>query len=225
LTSDNKENLKVLLHNAAAFYDENKLKEAYLSALQALEYASAEQKTVIYNFMKKLPEVPYMPQTFEAKKLRAVQLKPFWNLVKICLVFGVCICAFWGMRFFGGNAAEEKINYYQTVELGGGATMADDMIANKIVNVPVDKMSLKTIYHLTRTQDVMYGPSEQFDILAKAQKGQTVRLTGYTVDKLWFRVMLDDGQTGFVQSKYVQKGEGNPIPSNSQIVFQELGKD
>ena len=119
------------------------------------------------------------------------------------------------------GSREDKINYYQTVTLDGGAMMADDMVASKILNVPIDKTSMKTLYHLTSKQNVMYGPSDKFDVLAQAHKGQTVRITGYTADKLWFRVMIDDGQTGFVKSKYLQKGIGTEIPSNSQIISRE----
>ena len=218
LTSNSTDNLKVLVHNAAAFYDENKPKEAYLSALQALEYATPEQKTVLENFMNKLPRVPYAPQKFESEKLRAIQLKPFFDLLKICGVGAVCVGIFIGIRLFSDNTKQEKINYYQTIEFEGGAVMADDMVANKIVNIPIDKTDEKMLYHLTREEDVMYGPSDKFDVLVRAVQGQTVRLTGYTPDKVWLRVMLDDGQTGFVKSKYVKKGVGNAISKTSQIV-------
>lgn len=221
LTADSAQNLKVLVHNAAAFYDENKLKEAYLSALQALEYASPDQKVILENFLKKLPPVPYAPQKLETKKLRAYQLKPFFDLLKVCMVIAACIGTFFAIHFFAHQSNEEKINYYQTVSFEGGGVMADDMVASKILSVPVDKTNSKMLYHLTRAQNVMYGPSEKFDILAKAVKGQTVRLTGYTADKLWLRVMLDDGQTGFIKSQYVQKGIGNEIPHESQIISQD----
>ena len=221
LTADSAQNFKVLVHNAAAFYDEGKLPEAYLCSLQALEYATDEQKYLLQNFMNKLPKVPYAPQKIETKKLRAYQLKPFFNLLKICAAATVCAGIFLYIRFFYKGSSEEKINYYQTVSFEGGGIMADDMVANKILNVPVDKTNSKTLYHLTHAQNVMYGPSEKFDVLTKATKGQTVRLTGYTADKIWLRVMLDDGQTGFVKSKYIQKGIGNEIPLGSQIISQD----
>lgn len=218
LTSNSSENLKVLVHNAAAFYDEGKLKEAYLSALQALEYATFEQRKVLENFMNKLPKVPYAPQNFESKKLRAVQMKPFFDLLNICAIVAVCVGIFFSVRLLSNGQKEEKINYYQTVEFENGAVMADDMVANKIVNIPIDKTDMKMLYHVTTAQNVMYGPSDKFDILTKAVKGQTVRLTGYTPDKIWMRVMLDDGQTGFIKSKYVKKGVGNEISTTSQII-------
>lgn len=221
LTADSTQNLKVLVHNAAAFYDEDKLCEAYLCALQALEYATDKQKYFLQNFMSKLPKVPYAPQKIETKKLRSYQLKPFFNLLKIGVAIALCVGIFLYIRFFYNGSNEEKINYYQTVSFEGGGVMADDMVASKILNVPVDKSSMKMLYHLTRAQNVMYGPSEKFDILAKAVKGQTVRLTGYTSDKLWLRVMLDDGQTGFIKSQYAKKGIGNEIPPESQIISQD----
>ena len=168
--------------------------------------------------MNKLPKVPYAPQKFESEKLRATQLKPFFDLLKVCGVIAVCVGIFWGIRLLSGGAKQEKINYYQTIEFESGAVMADDMVANKIVNIPVDKTDEKMLYHLTREENVMYGPSDKFDVLVRAIKGQTVRLTGYTPDKIWLRVMLDDGQTGFVKSKYLKKGVGNEISKTSQIV-------
>ena len=220
LKNDSAENLKVLVHNAAAFYDENKLQEAYLSALQALEYANGEQRQVIEKFMKLLPKAEYAPPKFEIKKLREVQLQSFVKPLKWVVGVMTLLVLFSAGRMFLGHK-HEKINYYQTVQFNSGAVMADDMIANKIFNIPVDKTSSQTLYHLTSAQKVMYGPSEKFDVFRKAEKGQTVRLTGYTTDKLWARVMLDDGQTGFVQSKYLKKGIGNDIPEKSQLIMQK----
>lgn len=220
LTNNSAENLKVLVHNAAAFYDEDKLSEAYLSALQALEYASPAQKTVIQNFMALLPSVPYAPQKFESKKLRQIQLKPIITfLIWLAVILGISAVFFAGRFFITGK--NEKINYYQTVQFSSGDVMADDMVANKIFNIPVDKSSVKTLYHLTSSQNVMYGPSNQFDVLRQVPKQQTVRITGYTPDKIWMRIMLDDGQTGFVQSKYLKKGIGNAIPEKSQLINHE----
>ena len=220
ITSDSSENLKLLVHNAAAFYDENKLDLAYLSALQALEYAQPSQKQVIQNFMSLLPPVSKAPKTFDTKKLRAVQLKPFLGM----LYFLVAVLLFIGFMFSAKlfiNRENQKINYYQTVHFSTGEEMADDMVGAKIFNIPVDKTDDKMIYHITSSENIMHGPSDQFDILTKATKNQTVRLTGYTADKIWYRIMLDNGETGFIKGRYLKKGIGNPIPDKSQIVSQE----
>ncbi|MBR2300260.1 MAG: DnaJ domain-containing protein [Alphaproteobacteria bacterium] len=220
ISANSHENLKVLVHNAAAFYDENKLDLAYLSALQALEYANQAQRSVIENFMRLLPPVQKAPQKFNTKKLRAVQLKPFLNML-----YFVSACAMVAVFIFGTRtfikADTQKINYYQTVHFEGGEEMADDMVGAKIFNIPVDKTDDKMLFHMTSNQNIMHGPSDKFDVLTKAVKGQTVRLTGYTADKIWYRIMLDNGQTGFIKGRYLKKGIGNLIPEKSQIILQE----
>ena len=63
----------------------------------------------------------------------------------------------------------------------------------------------------------MYGPSEEFDILTTGKRGQTVRVTGYSPDEEWFRVMLDNGEMGFIKKQYLKKGIGAEIPTGSKI--------
>ena len=46
INTDVSDNFKLLIHNAATFYLQGKLQNAYLSALQAKDYASSEQKAV-----------------------------------------------------------------------------------------------------------------------------------------------------------------------------------
>ena len=113
------------------------------------------------------------------------------------------------------------MNYYQVVHFASGEEMADDMVGSKIFNIPVDKTDSKMLYHVSSNTEVMHGPSNKFDVLTKISKGQTVRLTGYTPDKDWFRIMLDNGETGFIKGKYLKKGIGNEIPPRSQIISQE----
>ena len=220
ISSNSAENLKVLIHNAAAFYDENKLDLAYLSALQAIEHANPAQREVIENFMHMLPPVQKAPLNFDTRKLRTVQLKPFFNML-----YFVLACAAVAVFIFGAHSFikqdSQKINYYQTVHFEGGEEMADDMVGAKIFNIPVDKTDGKMLFHITSVQSIMHGPSEKFDVLAKSSKGQTVRLTGYTTDKIWYRIMLDNGQTGFIKGRYLKKGIGDPIPEKSQIISQE----
>ena len=217
ITADNKENLKLLVHNAAAFYDENKLSFAYLSALQAKEYANAEQQEVLQNFLNMLPAIKNAPVSFNTKKLRAVQLKPFFNLLYfLVLITGLVFGLIYAKNYF--DQKPEKIQYYQKVKLTDGAEILDDLVTSKVFNIPIDKTDSKMLYHLTSTQSVMHGPSEKFDVVTKALKGQTVRLTGYTPDKLWFRIMLDNGEMGFIKRQYLKQGIGNEIPEKSQIV-------
>lgn len=91
------------------------------------------------------------------------------------------------------------------------------MIVAKIFNIPVDISDTSMLYHLKKSVDVMYGPSENFDILQKAAKNQTVRVTGYTPDQTWYRIMLDSGEMGFVKKDVLQRGVGTDIPQGSKI--------
>ena len=63
----------------------------------------------------------------------------------------------------------------------------------------------------------MYGPSEDFDRLKQLPAGTTVRLTGMSPDNIWGRIMLDNGEMGFVYLDSLKKGVGKPIPDFSRI--------
>ena len=114
------------------------------------------------------------------------------------------------------------INYYQEVRYNNNTHVSvDDVITSKIFNIPVDLYDDKMIYHLKTNTPIMHGPSEHFDVLANGIKKQTVRITGYSPDKTWFRIMLDNGDMGFVKKQYLKKGIGNGIPKDSKIRKQE----
>jgi len=49
------------------------------------------------------------------------------------------------------------------------------------------------------------------------KEGTTVRITGYTVDKMWLRVMFDDGEMAFIEADKLAPGIGNEIPLWSKI--------
>ena len=67
----------------------------------------------------------------------------------------------------------------------------------------------------------MYGPGDKFDVMTTLENGHTVRLTGFTPDKSWYRVMLDNGDMGFVKKSALAKGRGNAVPPLSKIVAGE----
>ena len=64
----------------------------------------------------------------------------------------------------------------------------------------------------------MYGPSEEFDAIKTLKKDTTVRFTGYTPDNVWARVMIDNGELGFVPFSCVEQGIGKEIPFGSKII-------
>ena len=111
----------------------------------------------------------------------------------------------------------DKINYYQEVELIGGRGI-DDMVVAKILDIRDDLSSSRMLFHLkTASAKVMYGPSDNFDVLTVLKDKATVRVTGISPDKAWLRIMLDNGDEGFVHADVLAEGIGAPIPSNSKI--------
>ncbi len=217
LKVDSKDNFKLLVHNAAAFYKEDKLSKAYLSALQALAFADKEKKPLLSAFIKSLQPAEDKMQTWDFKKLRQVQLAPFYKTLQITAAFCVGLFLVLFLRFYHFDL-EQKNNYYRQFQIDDGVKMADDTVALKVFNIPVDKEDEEMLYHITSVQNIMYGPSEKYDILVKSKENQTVRVTGYTPEQEWFRVMLDNGEMGYIKGKYLKKGVGADIPLLSQII-------
>ena len=63
----------------------------------------------------------------------------------------------------------------------------------------------------------MHGADKSFDVFATVASGTTVRLTGYTGDKKWYRVMFDSGEMAFIEADKLKQGIGNEIPLWSKI--------
>ncbi len=213
------DSLAVLIHNALAYEQEHKYAQAYGCAAQAWEFASPEQKELLEKFMKSLP----------GGKETGVLPRPAWNYVKIqkiqlvapaflglCLIFYVLA----GLsRYSGWLSKDETWHYYQEVRHWRGGSSVDDMVVAKIMDIRVDLNTLNMLYHVRKGRNiaVMYGPSDKFDRLATLPEGKTVRVTGISPDKIWMRVMLDNGDMGFVHSETLEEGIGLPIPPDSKI--------
>lgn len=210
------DNFKLLVHNAAAYYNDDKNDKAWLSAVQALEYAAAAQKPLIKRFIELLPQVNAVVPSWNYQQLKNVQLKiPFIisGIVGLVLLIGV-------LPLFGRimpKKEEAHIAYYQEVRFAGGGETVDDVVVAKVFNIPVDTADDNMLYHTTEKVDVMHGPSDEFDVLAAAVRRQTVRVTGYTPDNRWYRVMLDNGEMGFIKKQKLKKGIGLEIPAGSKI--------
>ena len=52
-----------------------------------------------------------------------------------------------------------------------------------------------------------------------------MRVLGYTIDKRWFKVMIDDGNTGFVHQSDIQKGIGNPVHRVARFIKNKKEKN
>ena len=217
INANTTDNYKLLAHNAAAFLNENKIPNACLSAYQALEYATTtQQRRILELFLAKCRFEKVTLKPWDFKYLQKIQLKFLYALLGILSLILIAGGAYFASTHYT-KGEPEKTAYYQKVRFNSGSETVDDMVTAKIFNIPADTKDTTMLYHLTSAQKIMYGPSEKFDVMTELKKGHTVRITGYTVDKLWARVMLDDGQMGFVLKKHLEKGVQNEIPAESKI--------
>ncbi len=210
------DNFKMLIHNTAAYLSEGKNDPAWLSAHQALDYAPAGLKETIEYFLSSLPAVHTVIPVWNYKHLKFIQLKFLYAVAALAgfaLLISVTPIA---MQLFK-QEKPETIAYYQEVRFNSGQETVDDMITSKIFNIPVDTADTTMLFHTTAATKVMYGPSDNFDTLTTARLMQTVRVTGYTPDQQWYRVMLDNGEMGFIKKQYLKRGIGRDIPQDSKI--------
>ena len=219
INKNREDNLKMLLHNAVAYFKEDKKDKAYISAQEAITYASDEQKDMIETFSYLLDKVNYTVPVWDYEYLKNIQLKIPKNIA-ISVISIVLLLGIWVIGKFVPEKEKSltDMNYYQEVRFYNGNTTVDDMVLSKIFNIPVDLTDDKMLFHLKSETNIMHGPSDEFDIMVQGHKNQTVRITGYTPDELWYRVMVDDGNMGFVKRGYLKKGIGNPIPERSKII-------
>lgn len=212
------DNFKMLIHNAAVYYDIGKTDKAKLSALQALEYATAEQKALLLPFIELLPPVNTAIPQWNYQELKKIQLKIPLAVGTGAILAAIIAVAPLLLQLVPEKYTEDdKIAYYRQVKFNTGAKTVDDVVVSKIFNIPVDTSDTKQLFHLKSSAEIMYGPSEEFDVLTTGKRGQTVRVTGYSPDEEWFRVMLDNGEMGFIKKQYLKKGIGAEIPTGSKI--------
>ena len=221
INKNKEDNFKMLIHNAVAYFKEDKKDKSYISAKQSLLYADREQSEMLVSFFNLLPTVNYVDKFWDFEYLKKIQLSIPIKFITIVILFFVLSGAFVFSNFLKKISIDEnKINYYQEVRFNTGLKTVDDMVLSKVFNIPVDYDD-KMIFHITSSVNIMHGPADDFDVLVKSVKNQTVRITGYTPDKEWYRVMIDDGNMGFVRKKYLKKGVGNQIPEKSKIIKRD----
>lgn len=208
----NKESLKMLLGNMIAHKQQGNNEKSLQCGELACGYLNEEEKSVVRKFLSPLGNVSLMPKTWSQGGLLINQLGYF-----IAVMGLVVLLIIWGV--FGEllNSGSKSINYYQNVNTGYGA-ITDDMVVGKVLNIPVDLSDEGKLYHLKSQQKIMYGPSEKFDVLKVLPENTTVRLTGLTPDNVWARVMIDNGEMGFVRTDTLSKGRGIEPPFGSKIV-------
>ena len=208
-----KDNLTLLMHNALVYKAEGKINEAASSAMQAKQYANREQLAYINQFINELGnfELPVI-RKWNFAKLRQVQLFYFGGFAcLLCLILGI-----WHLDYLRADN-EDKAQVKQVVVFNDGKKTFSDVAVAKIFDIPVDIYDKDKLYHVITKTTAMHGADKGFDAYREVEVGTTVRITGYTTDKAWMRVMFDNGEMAFIETKKLAPGIGNNIPLWSKI--------
>ncbi len=213
------ESLRVLIHNLVAYQLVGKPELAVTSAAQALNYAGAGVKTLLQTYIRRQNLRVSRPQVWNLAALRAVQLLvPGLIFLAAAIPFGRAYVT--EGELWSWFSQKQEIDYYQEVRFGERGSSVDDVVVGKVLSIPVDKSDVSRLYHLKNEARIMYGPGENFDVLKNLPAGTTVRLTGKTPDNAWLRVMIDNGEMGFVRAGALEQGIGAEIPYGSEIFRQ-----
>ncbi len=222
VSADNYDNLKLLIHNAVAYEQENNIEMAWIYAKQAEALAANNEylRQRIATFADKLGFQPKktvkIPRWNSAELVRRQYLFPVFLV--LCLVMSV-LMLFAGQGILSLKSSEK--GYYEERVLSG-RLVATDMVENKIIKTDSDAMSKEYLVHLTQNCTIYNGPDVRYSPMVEGKANQTVRITGYTPDKSWYQIMLDNGEMGYIEKNKTQKGIGDPVPFGSHVYKGQL---
>ena len=213
------ESLRILVHNVVAYQQLKQPQLAVACAVNALAYADKHGQDLLQNFIQWQNLRVAKPKVWNLLGLKAVQL-----VVPLVLALAALLPAGSGYvtesELWSWFGKKQEINYYQEVNFGAKGRSVDDVVVGKILNIPVDKNDISKLYHLKSSALIMYAPGDDFDVLKELPAKTTVRLTGRSPDGVWSRIMIDNGEMGFVRTDVLSQGIGAEIPYGSQI-FQK----
>lgn len=211
--NNKKENLKLLVHNAVAFEIEGKFNEALTSLCIAKEYADSNSLVYINKYIDTLKNYSVLP----IKKWNFDNLKKYHFLYPVIFLLAVCgIIALLTLVVID-KQNKNKIDLKQVVTFRDGQQMFSDVSVAKFFDIPIDVYDKNRLYHFIEDADTYHGADVKFDVFKNIKKGLTVRVTGYTADEMWSRVMFDNGEMAFVETNKLKQGIGNEIPIWSKI--------
>lgn len=218
INNNDQANLTLLIHNAIAYYNMNEHKKSYIMLKQAYNYANEKQKEILEDFASilEVENISIPDINWELNTLKRLQFIPYLILI-LAIFFSSFNIAMSNEEVQRWLKEGKNVPYYQKVVFNNKQETFDDVVVSKVFNIPVDKSDRKYLYHVKSEVTVKYGPSNEFDNLKKIKEGTTVRLTGYTPDKKWMRIMIDNGEMGFIKPEILVKGIGNKIPFGSKI--------
>lgn len=212
-----KDNLLLFIHNALVYEAQGKIEEAASLMMIAKDYATKEELPYINQFLQSLHCSSYMSvQKWNFSDLIKVQL--FYPLA--CLVVVVCSFGIWKLYDIHERKKNET-SVKQVVVFNNGQKMYSDVAVAKIFDIPIDVYDKQKLYHVTTDTEAMHGADKSFDVYKTIEKDTTVRITGYTADNEWLRVMFDNGEMAFIEAKKLKPGIGKEIPLWSKIYKEE----
>lgn len=222
VTANNSDNLQLLVHNAIAYEQENNIEMAWIYAKQAEILAKnssyLHQKLTIFsehlNFKPK--KTVKIPLWHAAELVRRQYLFP---ITLSLLMFFAVMLLFVGQGFI--RFEHEEKGYYEE-RLLSGRLVATDMVENKIIKEDSDPFSKDYLIHLTEDCIIYNGPDSRYSPLIEGKAKQTLRITGYTPDRKWYQVIIDNGEKGFIEKNKTGKGEGSPVPLGSHVYKGQL---
>ncbi len=212
------DNLKLLLHNAVAYETIGQKDMAWIYAKQAekvIEVGSRAQellKTYV-DILDFHPTRKIVLPRWSAQELKFRQLIMPMFFLSVAVVYFVFFMGKIGLINLPNHQAN---SYYSVVDMGG-VKVADDQIESRIIKVDGGNDVSEYLYHLASAGKIYYGPDERYDVLKEGVEGQTVRVIGFTPDKKWYKVVVDNGEAGYVNKNNLQKGVCNPIPLHSKV--------
>lgn len=217
INANRQDNFTLLTHNAVAYWEDGKREQALLSALQAGYYANAYQKGLLNKFiaMLNIRTTAKLP-VWNWGRLKALQLIIPGFLV-LAVLLSLTSRVMTDSELAKYFAKKNEITYFQQVQFRTGGETVDDMVVGRIIDLPADSTDTKLLYHTVSAVNAMHGPSDEFDVMKQLKARQTVRVTGYTPDNIWYRVQIDNGEMGFVRAEFLKKGVGAKIPDGSKV--------
>lgn len=215
--NNRKDNLFLLLHNSLAYKDDNRISEAMTLAQQAKNYAAQEERKFIDQYIQSVKNASYLSvKKWDFQKLRNIQLYyPLFLIMGIGLIIGATSLT---------NIERNNKNSIKTKEIvvfQDGQKAFSDVAVARIFDIPVDVYDKQRLYHIIKTTKAMHGADKDFDVFKTVEEGTTVRLTGYTADNKWMRIMFDNGEMAFVEADTLAQGIGKEIPLWSKIYKQQ----
>ena len=216
--SNDNDNLKLLIHNALAYKQEGNIEMAWIYAKQA-EHQMADNEKARLLIERYIEQLNYVPQ----KRISI----PYWNFNELKIrqllfpfVLGIgavlALMILFMHKTGNSNAYNKSDGYYQSIMVNG-QIVPSDMVENHIIKTDNDIRSSRYLMHFNKDATVYHGPDKRYSPLKTAIAGQTVRVIGYTYNQAWYKIIFDDGETGYAHKNDLTKGIGNQIPENSKV--------